>query len=375
MVKIFISYSSKDRSLVENLASTLQQQGYDVWWDREITGGEQFDTTIEDALINADCVIVVWSESSLQSGWVRAEAEEALKRKKLLPVLLHSVSPPLRFRQLHTIDLQDWFIRPATGGLQPLAKAINQKTGQQKTYTAPRYLKLWDKIRYSGLASKVILACLVLAIIFLPHISHAIKQYSTTSKLVSIIETDYQKLSNFFNSYENQPRTKEFIRDNSHAIAEKILDLSDEYLSPEYKIIKYEKVTLIYIRYAILKLEARNTDAKESYPEEAVRKAILLAKEAYELWHKRDRRRTHRNTKFLEADQTGKRIIRANAIAHALNICIGNEESKQETKKYINLLDSDHLKSYPIENKFMKPYTTHNEEESPNAPEKPEACT
>jgi len=38
-VKIFISYSSKNRALVEMLADDLQSLGHDPWFDKELSGG------------------------------------------------------------------------------------------------------------------------------------------------------------------------------------------------------------------------------------------------------------------------------------------------------------------------------------------------
>ena len=80
MSDIFISYSSKDRPWVEQFAKVLAARGWSVWWDREIPTGQTFDTVIEQALESAKCAIVVWSEYSVASKWVRSEAADALER-------------------------------------------------------------------------------------------------------------------------------------------------------------------------------------------------------------------------------------------------------------------------------------------------------
>src|SRR6185437_14981061 len=50
---------------------------------------------------------------SIQSDFVRDEAEEAQQRNILVPVLKESVRPPAGFRQIQTADLSAW-----TGGAE-----------------------------------------------------------------------------------------------------------------------------------------------------------------------------------------------------------------------------------------------------------------
>ncbi|HIG42367.1 MAG TPA: toll/interleukin-1 receptor domain-containing protein [Gammaproteobacteria bacterium] len=53
---------------------------------------------MEEALEAARCVVVVWSNHSIKSQWVRTEAHEGLERKILVPLLLDDVKPPLAYR-------------------------------------------------------------------------------------------------------------------------------------------------------------------------------------------------------------------------------------------------------------------------------------
>ena len=52
---------------------------------------------IEKALNEAKCVVVLWSERSVQSRYVRDEATYALDRDKLVPVAIENVNLPFRF--------------------------------------------------------------------------------------------------------------------------------------------------------------------------------------------------------------------------------------------------------------------------------------
>lgn len=108
MADIFVSYARSDRDRVEPLVALLEEQGWSVWWDREIGPGASFRTVIEREIEAAHCVIVAWTRSSVDSDWVNAEASEALARKVLLPVLLEEVQLPLVFRQTQCCDLSGW---------------------------------------------------------------------------------------------------------------------------------------------------------------------------------------------------------------------------------------------------------------------------
>jgi hypothetical protein len=105
---IFLSYANEDRSRVELLIKALEGQGLDVWWDREIPRGKNFNRAIEDALQKASCAIVIWSTNSVASEWVFNEASAARKRGILVPVLIDDVEPPLKFRHLQAARLVDW---------------------------------------------------------------------------------------------------------------------------------------------------------------------------------------------------------------------------------------------------------------------------
>ena len=82
---IFISYAREDRSRVKPLAQLLQAEGWSVWWDPEIPVGLSFDDVIDKALDAARCVIVVWTETSRGSRWVKTEAEEGLHGRSWRP--------------------------------------------------------------------------------------------------------------------------------------------------------------------------------------------------------------------------------------------------------------------------------------------------
>ena len=108
MADIFVSYASEDRERIVALVQALETEGWSVWWDRDLVTGPSFDTSIEAALDAASCVVVTWSEHSIQSRWVRAEANEGLERGILVPAVIDDVRPPLAFRTSQTANLKNW---------------------------------------------------------------------------------------------------------------------------------------------------------------------------------------------------------------------------------------------------------------------------
>ena len=108
MSDIFISYKREDQALARKLADALESEGWTVWWDPKLRAGEHFDDVIEKALTSAKCVVVLWSEGSVKSQYVRDEATYALEHNKLVPVAIEAVEMPFRFRGVQTLRLFAW---------------------------------------------------------------------------------------------------------------------------------------------------------------------------------------------------------------------------------------------------------------------------
>lgn len=130
MADVFISYAREDRERAGSVAHLLERDGWSVWWDRRIVAGESFDQAIERELERARCVVVLWSEVSIASEWVKNEAALAAERGVLVPVVLDRVRPPLEFRRKQTVDLAGWNGDPGHEGFQVLRNGVAAKTGR-----------------------------------------------------------------------------------------------------------------------------------------------------------------------------------------------------------------------------------------------------
>jgi len=119
MAKVFLSYSREDIECVRQLAELLGEGGHDVWWDQHIQGGSRFSAAIDDALKDAQAVVVIWSVNSVRSAWVQDEAGEGRDSGRLVPVVIGNCKPPLGFRQFQAVDLSGW-----RGGDGPQVQAL-----------------------------------------------------------------------------------------------------------------------------------------------------------------------------------------------------------------------------------------------------------
>ena len=54
MHDIFISYASQDKQTAHTIAQAFEEEGFSVWWDREIPTGSTFDAVIEKAIDDAN---------------------------------------------------------------------------------------------------------------------------------------------------------------------------------------------------------------------------------------------------------------------------------------------------------------------------------
>ena len=87
------------------------QLGFDVFWDRQIPAGQDWNRTIIAELIRARLVLVFWSPDSATSRNVRHEAAIAIDDGKLIPVvldLLKNAEFPLGHHSLQAVHLIDW---------------------------------------------------------------------------------------------------------------------------------------------------------------------------------------------------------------------------------------------------------------------------
>lgn len=112
MPSVFISYSATDKAIARRISEGLEKSGISVWLDQEqILAGDNIRDRISEGLRSVDYLIVLLSESSNQSEWVRHEIGVAYERFQIdapvsiIPVRIDSSPLSSEFQGIRHIDM------------------------------------------------------------------------------------------------------------------------------------------------------------------------------------------------------------------------------------------------------------------------------
>lgn len=136
MSDVFISYSRADLEAAKDLKTLLEDNGFSVWWDANLYGGEAFEKAIEKQLHESKAVIVLWSDSSIKSKFVHAEARVAFEHDRLLPLALDPINIqdlPFTMRGVHVEPIDKWARSRAPEDAHDAIVAIGQMVDTNRT--------------------------------------------------------------------------------------------------------------------------------------------------------------------------------------------------------------------------------------------------
>jgi len=110
----FISYSGKDDAFARRLHSKLESEGLRVWFAPEhMRGGKKSKDQIDEAIRTHDRLLLVLSENSMKSEWVRREIKRARRKERetgrevLFPISLVSHSEIKKWEYLDSDTGED----------------------------------------------------------------------------------------------------------------------------------------------------------------------------------------------------------------------------------------------------------------------------
>ena len=99
--EVFLSHSSLDSPFASTLADVLRRHGVPVWYSRtNIVGAQQWHDEIGAALTRCDSLIVILSQNSVTSAWVKREVLYALKDRRYDERIVPVLHQPCDYEQL-----------------------------------------------------------------------------------------------------------------------------------------------------------------------------------------------------------------------------------------------------------------------------------
>ncbi len=125
---IFLSYSRKDTPTMQRICDDLRAAGLSVWTDAGIEPGTPlWKDSIELAIEEAGCLVVILSPDSKHSQWVKRELEYADSQSKpIFPVLARgdeSDAIPFLLIGAQFVDIQAHY----TAGVQVLISTVRER--------------------------------------------------------------------------------------------------------------------------------------------------------------------------------------------------------------------------------------------------------
>jgi hypothetical protein len=137
---LFVCYSHADKEFVDKLAFALVEKRAHVWVDRwELNVGDSLVQRIQDAISDADGLLVILSRSSVESEWCKRELSAGLmrelseKRVLVLPVLIEECDVPLLLADKLYADFRCDFDEGLAQILEAAAKFISDTLGRIET--------------------------------------------------------------------------------------------------------------------------------------------------------------------------------------------------------------------------------------------------
>jgi hypothetical protein len=135
-MNVYISYSHHDKKYADLIAKLLKEHGHKVWIDTwRLKAGDNLVEKINDGLKKAEALIVIVSNNSLGSEWVRYEfsaialGDISSEKRRIIPVLVDKVvSLPEYLSQYLFVDLTV----NTEIGLQQILNALKSQTTKKR---------------------------------------------------------------------------------------------------------------------------------------------------------------------------------------------------------------------------------------------------
>jgi hypothetical protein len=133
-MRVFISYSHRDKATVSPIVERLRKEGHDIWIDSvSIRPGDNIPKKLQEGLSTADVILAIISENSLRSDGVRSELSAAAlgqlsrRQQRIIPILIDGSSVPSYLSTYMYLDLS----LDVPGGIDKLVAVLATTAGKE----------------------------------------------------------------------------------------------------------------------------------------------------------------------------------------------------------------------------------------------------
>lgn len=87
---VFITYHNHDMKAAKAVCQALEQNGIKCWMaPRDIPPGSDYDSEIENAIMSTKAIVVIFSETSASSQWLKGEIDIGYEEDK--PIVVYRI--------------------------------------------------------------------------------------------------------------------------------------------------------------------------------------------------------------------------------------------------------------------------------------------
>lgn len=137
--QIFLSYALEDIETARHVVRAIEARGWPISWERFDDPDAIVTRALSEALSASDCVVVLWSEHSVDSEAICEEASSARSRGVLVQASLDNASVPMPFLLDEPTPLTDaWSV---TTLVQQIARVVHDEAttlSRESLERAPR---------------------------------------------------------------------------------------------------------------------------------------------------------------------------------------------------------------------------------------------
>lgn len=173
MADVFISYSSKDEKIANEMCTAFEQEGISCWIaPRNIQVGKEYGGEIIKGIEGAKIFFLCLSKSSNESQHVLREVERAVNRK--LPIIVYQHEKTVLSKSLeYFLASTQWFIPGENNDMNELLRIIEKlrsksrsETKNDKPKAEPKKAKKKSKKWLWGIDAIAVIALIVGLILF-----------------------------------------------------------------------------------------------------------------------------------------------------------------------------------------------------------------